>query len=199
IKFLLYQRRLFQQADHLSPDDLIEELLSDEAAVVANRAAEFPPAIGANALVVVNLTCAGLRRCSREGVATLRTADQPLDDTRRDGTPARSYLVLLEQLLGTGEALFRHQGRHGDLDPSHASRGRSWPAVVLGVVTPRRRCGRITRVRAEMRVLPKQAAPRYVELRSTAQTVERSQRALALRVGMPSALILRVISPMLRP
>src|SRR6058998_4407297 len=80
----------------------------------------------------------------------------------------------------------------------HSSRGRSWPAVVLGVVTPRRRCGRITRVRAEMRVLPKQAAPRYVELRSTAQTVERSQRALALRVGMPSALILRVISPMLR-
>src|SRR6266498_15270 len=56
----------------------------------------------------------------------------------------------------------------------HSSRGRSWPAVVLGVVTPRRRCGRITRVRAEMRVLPKQAAPRYAELRSTAQTVERS-------------------------
>src|SRR5207302_5830208 len=78
------------------------------------------PAIGANALVVVNLTCAGLRRCSREGVATLRTADQPLDDTRRDGTPARSYLVLVEQLLGTGEALFRHQGRHGDLDPLFA-------------------------------------------------------------------------------
>src|SRR5207302_2766903 len=120
IKFLLYQSWLFQQADHLSPDDLIEELLSDEAAVVANRAAEFPPAIGANALVVVNLTGAGLRRCSREGVATLRTADQPLDDTRRDGTPARSYLVLVEQLLGTGEALFRHQGRHGDLDPLFA-------------------------------------------------------------------------------
>jgi hypothetical protein len=32
-----------------------------------------------------------------------------------------------------------------------------------------------------------------------AQTVERSQRALALRVGMPSALIRRVISPMLSP
>jgi hypothetical protein len=44
IKFLLYQSWLFQQADHLSPDDLIEELLADEAAVVANRAAEFPPA-----------------------------------------------------------------------------------------------------------------------------------------------------------
>src|SRR2546422_1666216 len=144
IKFLLYQRRLFQQADHLSPDDLIEELLSDEAAVVANRAAEFPPAIGANALVVVNLTCAGLCRCSREGVATLRTADQPLDDTGRDGTPARSYLVLLEQLLGTGEALFRHQGRHGDLDPLFArafvaccGAGRSYTPPTLWAHNPR--------------------------------------------------------------
>jgi hypothetical protein len=34
----------------------------DEAAVIANRSAEFPPAIGSNAFVVVNLTCAGLRR-----------------------------------------------------------------------------------------------------------------------------------------
>src|SRR5664280_91756 len=81
----------------------------------------------------------------------------------------------------------------------HSSRGRSWPAVMLGVITPRRRCGRMTRVREEARVLPKQATPRYAELRNTAQTVERSHRALALRVGMPSALIRRVISPMLRP
>ena len=54
----------------------------------------------------------------------------------------------------------------------------------------------MTRVREEARVLPKQATPRYAELRNTAQTVERSHRALALRVGMPSALIRRVISPM---
>ena len=110
IKFLVYQSRFFQQADHFSPDDLIEEFLSDEAAVIANRSAEFPPAIGSNAFVVVNLTCAGLRRCSRQGVTTLRTADQPLHDTWRDGTPARSYLVLVEQLLGTGKTFFRHQG-----------------------------------------------------------------------------------------
>src|SRR5580692_11463942 len=93
IKFLLYQSRLFEQADHLSPDDLIEEFLSDEAAVGANRASEFPPTIGSNAFVVVNLACAGLRRRSRQSIATLRTADQPLHDTRHDGTPARSYLV----------------------------------------------------------------------------------------------------------
>ena len=117
IKFLLYQSRLFEQADHLSPDDLIEEFLSDEAAVGANRASELPPTIGSNAFVVVNLACAGLRRRSRQSLATLHTADQPLHDTRHDGTPARSYLVVIEQLLRTGEAFFRHQGGHGDLDP----------------------------------------------------------------------------------
>jgi hypothetical protein len=47
----------------------------------------------------------------------------------------------------------------------------------------------MTRVRAAARVFPKQATPRYAEFRNTAQTVERSQRALALRVGMRSALI----------
>src|SRR5262249_41120423 len=129
IKFLLDQSGLFQQADHLGPNDLIEEFLSDELAVVANRPAEVPPAIGGNALLVVNLTCARLRRCSRQGVATLRTADQPLHDTRRDGTTPRSDLVLVEQLLGTGEALFRHQGGHGDLDPLFA-----WAFVACGGV-----------------------------------------------------------------
>src|SRR6266852_2422755 len=94
IEFLPYQSRLFQQSDHFGPDDLIQELLSDETAVVANRAAKFSPAIGANAFVVVNLACAGLRRCSRKGVATLRTADQPLHNAWRDGAPARAYLVL---------------------------------------------------------------------------------------------------------
>src|SRR4029077_9532933 len=101
------------------PNDLIEELLSDEAAVVANRA-EFPPALGANALVVVDLAGAGLRRGSREGVATLRAADQPLHDTRCEGAPAGLYLVLLEQLLGAGKAFFCHQGWHRNPDPLFA-------------------------------------------------------------------------------
>jgi len=42
IKFLVYQSRFFQKADHLTPDDLIEEFLSDEAVVIANWSAEFP-------------------------------------------------------------------------------------------------------------------------------------------------------------
>jgi hypothetical protein len=75
IQFLVYQSGVFQQADHLIPDDLIKEFLSNEAAIVANRAAEFPPTIGANALVVVNLTCTGLGGCSGKGIATFRTAD----------------------------------------------------------------------------------------------------------------------------
>src|SRR5579859_2029436 len=70
---------------------------------------------------------------------------------------------------------------------------------MLGVITPRRRWGRITRVRDDTRVLPKHAAPRYAGFRNIAQTTERSQRALLLRVGMPSELSLRVISAILRP
>lgn len=103
-----------------SQTDLIQKFLSDEAAVVAHRAAELPPTIGADAFVVVKLTRACLRGRSREGIAALRTADQPLDYAGRNGTPTRSYLVVLEQLLGTGEARFRHQSRHGDPDPLFA-------------------------------------------------------------------------------
>src|ERR1700737_395291 len=108
IKFLLYQSRVFQQSDHLGPDDLIEEILSDEAAVVANRTAQFSPAIGANTLVVVDLARGCVRRCAREGVAALLTADQPLYDTRLDGATARSYFILLQEFLGTGKALFAY-------------------------------------------------------------------------------------------
>src|SRR5437667_5246241 len=120
IEFLLYQGRVFQQADHVGPDNLVEQVLSNEAAVVANRTAQFSPAIGANALVVVDLTRARARRCTREGVATLLTADQPLHNTRLDGAPARSNFVFLEKLLSTGETLFANQGWHRDLDPFFA-------------------------------------------------------------------------------
>src|SRR6266853_3769192 len=61
VKFLLDQRRVFQQSDHLGPDDLIEEILSDQVAVVAYRTAQFSPAIGANTFVVVDLACARAR------------------------------------------------------------------------------------------------------------------------------------------
>src|ERR1035438_1798534 len=39
VKFLLYQRGVFQQSNDFGPDDLIEQILPDETAVVANRAA----------------------------------------------------------------------------------------------------------------------------------------------------------------
>jgi hypothetical protein len=61
VKLLLDQSRLFQQSDHLGPDDLIQELLSDEATVIANWTTQFSPAIGANALVVVKLGLVGDR------------------------------------------------------------------------------------------------------------------------------------------
>src|SRR5260370_13685842 len=68
----------------------------------------------------MNFPGAGLRRGSRQGVATLRTTDEPLHHTGGDGTPTRSYLVVVQQLLGTGEAFLGHQGWHGDLNPLFA-------------------------------------------------------------------------------
>jgi hypothetical protein len=117
IEFLLYQGRVFQQSDHLVPDNLVEQILSNKPAVVANRTTQFSPAIGANALVVVNLARARARRCTRKGVAALLTADQPLHHAGFDGPPARSNLIFLQKLLGTGEALFANQAWHWDLDP----------------------------------------------------------------------------------
>ena len=94
VKFLLYQGRVFEQSNYFVPNDRIEQILPDEAAVIANRAAQFAPAIRANTFVVVDLACGGARRCARKGVAALLTADQPLYDARLDGATARSYLVV---------------------------------------------------------------------------------------------------------
>src|SRR5436190_1222828 len=86
----------------------------------------------------VNSLC---RLCSRFLVGT---ADQSLHHTGRDGTPARSYFVVVEQLLSTGEALFRHQGWYGNLDPLFAfafvaccSAGRSYTPPTLWAHNPR--------------------------------------------------------------
>ena len=64
IQLLLYERGVFQQLDDLGPNDLIEQILPDKAAVVENRAAQFALAIRANAFVVVDLAGTRLRRCA---------------------------------------------------------------------------------------------------------------------------------------
>jgi hypothetical protein len=78
VQFLLDQRGVFQQSNDFGPDDLIEQILADQAAVVANRTAQFSPARGTNAFVVVDFACARLRGGAGEGVAALLTANQPL-------------------------------------------------------------------------------------------------------------------------
>ena len=73
IKFLLYQRWLFQQTDHLSPDDLIEELLSDEAdaASVRSGGGSTPNAYQEELLSIDQL---------RERMPVLRQGQQTLRD-----------------------------------------------------------------------------------------------------------------------
>jgi|HubBroStandDraft_6_1064221.scaffolds.fasta_scaffold122508_1 hypothetical protein len=73
IKFLLYQSRLFQQADQLSPDDLIDELLSDEAdaASVRSGRGSTPNAYQEELLSIDQL---------RERMPVLRQGQQTLRD-----------------------------------------------------------------------------------------------------------------------
>jgi hypothetical protein len=82
------------------------------------------------------------------GIATLLAADQPLNHTRRDRAALRAHFVFLQQLLRAGKAFLAHQCRHRDFDPLFA-----WTLVaccVVGIVTPRGRSGRITRVRVAL-------------------------------------------------
>ena len=67
----------------------------------------------------------------------------------RNSHAAQVTVMRPEQTFGR-----QHQNEHILATPSPFRRCRG---LVLGVVTPRRRCGRITRIRAEARVLPKQA------------------------------------------
>jgi len=97
------------------------------------------------------------RRCTREGVATLLTADQSLHDTGLDGAPTRSNFVFLEQFLartklssltraGTGISIHSSRGVRGLL----SWWARSHPPTLWAHYA----------CRAEARVLPKQATPR---------------------------------------
>lgn len=55
------------------------------------------------------------------------------------------------------------------------------------------------RCRFAVLVSLKHAVPLYARFRSIAQTTERSQREMRLRVGMPCSFNRRVMAPMLKP
>jgi hypothetical protein len=50
----LDQAGILQQADHLGPDDVVEEILAD-GAVIAHWATEASPSVGTEASVVVDV------------------------------------------------------------------------------------------------------------------------------------------------
>ena len=149
----------FEQADHLGPDDLIEQFLSNEATIVANGATQFPPAIGANALVVMNFSVRWFAsRCSRQRRSHTSHNRRALCTTL-GAMVRRSDRILLWDSSSWARAKVSSVTRAGTGISIHSSRGRWWPAVWPGVAIPRRRCGRVC-VRGERRVLPKQATPR---------------------------------------
>jgi hypothetical protein len=54
VQFLLDQGGIFQQSNDFSPDNLIEQILADQATVVANRTTQFSPALGTNTFVIMD-------------------------------------------------------------------------------------------------------------------------------------------------
>ena len=104
VQLLLDQRWVLEQSDHLGPDDLIEQILAHHA-VVAHRATQLSPAVRADAFVVVELARARVCRGAGERVPALLAADQPLYDAWRDRATPRAYFVLVEEFLGSREAL----------------------------------------------------------------------------------------------
>ena len=107
IKFLLYQSWLFQQADHLSPDDLIEELLSDEADSASARSGGGSTP---NAYKEELLSIDPLRErmpVLRQGQQTLRAELQAIADQTNDRAAflAETLTAFLARLRSAAETL----------------------------------------------------------------------------------------------
>src|ERR1700719_273342 len=117
IEFLLDQGRGLKQSDNLGPDDLIEQILSYEAFVIAYRTAQLSPAVRTDAFVVMDFSRRGVSRGAGEGITALLAAHQSLHDTWRDRAASRPFFVLVEKVLSSRKALLAHQRGHRDLYP----------------------------------------------------------------------------------
>src|SRR5256885_9737012 len=92
VKFLLDQGGVFQQSNDFGPDDLIEQILADKAAVVANRTTQFSPAIGTNTFVVVDFVRSFAWMYARRRSRTKSTTTNVLD--RKSTRLNSSHLVI---------------------------------------------------------------------------------------------------------
>ena len=104
---------------------LIEQFLSHEALIIANRA-QFSPAIGA-CTRINELQCASLSRGSRQSVTTLT---QPTSSCSplRNGMTTRSYPVLVQQVLLHERSFLPLLARALGIS-IQSSRRRRWPVV----------------------------------------------------------------------
>ena len=86
------QRRVLKQADHLAPDNVIEQVLAHGPAV-AQRSPKMAPGIGSETAVIGYLPCGRLYRAARQRVTALAARDQSLDHAGRLGAARRMDLV----------------------------------------------------------------------------------------------------------
>ncbi|HEY0723252.1 MAG TPA: hypothetical protein VGD41_04545 [Pyrinomonadaceae bacterium] len=97
---------IFQQADNLIPDDMIEEVLADRT-IIAHWTAKMTPSVGTKASVVVDVACARAGRCTGQRIAALAARHQPLHDAGGDCPTRRKLLVGRNGFAEKGVQLLR--------------------------------------------------------------------------------------------
>ena len=122
IKLLFDQRGILEQPHHLGPHDLIQQVLPDRS-VLADGATEVPPAVRAEAAIVVNQASARPGRRARERVPALAATHQALHDAGLDRASPRPHFVLVQQFLRARKR--RSAMSAGTGISIHSSRGRS--------------------------------------------------------------------------
>lgn len=125
----LDQHRVFEQAYHLVPHRLLQQVKTDGL----GRAARLPlvaPCIRTQAAVVVDLARAAARGGAIQRVAAFCAVHQALQHAGFNGAARSQFLVVLQLLLRQFERALVHQCGHGDLDPLVPRRLllRAWPS-----------------------------------------------------------------------
>ena len=110
------QCRIFDESDHLLPDDLVQQILVDRPAV-ANGTAQVAPAVRTQASVIVDLARRTAGRCAGKRVTAFSARHQSLHNARLDGSAGCEALVILQPFCRQREGFFSDDGRNWNLNP----------------------------------------------------------------------------------
>jgi hypothetical protein len=132
----LDQRGIFEQLEHLAPDELVQ-LLQACRPIAAHLPVQATRAVGPRAaVVVVDAALAGRGLAAVVGVAAARAHEDPLQQRRAASVARRESLAFRQPLLGERERLLVDQRRHRNVNPLLGSHSLArLPAVTLAALT----------------------------------------------------------------